>query len=333
MSEDESAAPLKTTTLKVPLDKLKLDPENVRFAHLDKKLDDKKMDELIWKEKDTASLYEQIKAAKGLYEQPIVTSNYIVKEGNRRLVCLRRLQEKAKAGELPGIGKNVFDPVPCKQIPDETSPLDVELYLASVHIRGKKTWPAFNRAKRISELHSIHKLSYDQLTKRLGMGKITIIRLVSVYEQTDRCRLKHPEDKEYHRKFSYFDELFKKRGLKDFTRKQENIDKFIEWVYEGKFSDHRDVRLLDRILADPDVFHIFETENSAEAIKLLEEKDPALKSREFRQITKTIKVLGSFSTKEFVKIVKDPYRIKILENLKEEIDSLLASIKEIDRKD
>lgn len=330
MREEDGKAPLKTTTVKVPLVKLKLDTNNVRFQHLNEKLTDKKMEEMIWKEHDTNDLYEQIKAAKGLYEQPIINSDYVVIEGNRRVVCLRRLQEKAKAGELPGISKNHYDFISCKQIPSGTSSLDVEFYLATVHITGKKPWPLFSRAKRINELHEVYNLSYDRLAKRLGMGKITVIRLVDAYIQTEQYRKKYSDDKDWYRKFTYFDELYARRGLREFRKLQENLDKFAEWVHEGKFSDVRDVRSLDKILNDVDARHIFENENANEAIKLLEEKDPTIKSREFRQITKTIRILSTFPRKELVKTVKDPSRIKILEKLREEIDELLKDIKSLE---
>ncbi|MCX6775869.1 MAG: hypothetical protein NT130_03425 [Candidatus Micrarchaeota archaeon] len=333
MAKDEDRAPLKTTTQKVQLEKLKLDVNNVRFQHISGLMTDKKMEEMIWDEKDTSSLCEQIQAAKGLYEQPIINSDYVVLEGNRRIVCLRHLQKKARAGELPGISKNQFDTVICKQIPNETSVVKVALYLAAIHIRGKKPWPVFNRAKRISQLHRDYNFSYDRLSEILGMGKITVIRLVSVYEQTERYRDRYSDDKDWYHKFTYFDELYKKRGLQEFRKRQENLDKFADWIHEGKFSDVRDVRSLDKILADEDARRAFENKNSTEAMRLLEEKDPTLKSREFRQINKTIKMLSSFPRKELIKTVKDPSRIKILEKLKEEVDLLLHDVKSLEKED
>lgn len=252
-------------------------------------------------------------------------------EGNRRIVCLRRLQPKAKTGDLSGISNEQFDNVICKQIPSETADLDIDLFLASIHIRGKKPWPAFNRAKRISELYRIHNFSYDQLAKRLGMGKITIMRLVQVYEQTEQYKKKHMDDDDWYHKFTYFDELFKKRGLTDFRKKQVNLDRFADWVYEDKFSDVRDIRSLDRILSDGDALRAFESDNSNEAIKLLEEKDPTLKSKEFRHMNKMIKILSTFPRKELIKTINDPARVKILEKLKEEVDSLLHDVKSLER--
>ena len=332
MEDDNGTVAVKTISIRVPIEKLRLDVDNARFIHLEEKLTEKKMEERIWAEGDTSNLYEQIKEAKGLYEPPIINSDFVVIEGNRRLVCLRHLQEKAKAGELPGIGKTQFDFVICKQIPRDVPVLDVDLYIAALHISGKKPWPLFNRAKRICAIRDTYNFSYDRLAKRLGMGKVTIIRMVDAYKQTLAYHERYSDEKDWYRRITYFDELYGRRGLKEFRSRQENIDKFMDWIHYGKFGDHRDVRALDRILNDPDARHAFETGSSKEALRTLEEKDPTMKSREFRQITKTMRVLSSFSRKELIKTVNDPHRIRILEALKEEIDSLLKDIKTLEGK-
>lgn len=53
-----------TRTVNVELERLKLDLSNVRFQHTDRVVDDKKMEELIWKESSTRDLCEQIKRIK-----------------------------------------------------------------------------------------------------------------------------------------------------------------------------------------------------------------------------------------------------------------------------
>ena len=80
---------LKTKPVTVNLDKLKLDLTNVRYQHKEELIDEEKMGDFIWNESGTKQLYEQIKAARGLYEKPFIDANYVVLEGNRRLVCLK----------------------------------------------------------------------------------------------------------------------------------------------------------------------------------------------------------------------------------------------------
>ncbi|MBI5224831.1 hypothetical protein HY989_03090 [Candidatus Micrarchaeota archaeon] len=323
---------LKTITVKVELDKLKLDLNNARFQHLPEKIDETKMEELIWSEKDTRQLYEQIRTAKGLYEPPVINSDNIVIEGNRRLVCLRKLKVKLKSGEITDIESDRFDHVECRQIPKNTPKLNVDLFLASIHVRGKKPWPAYNKAKRIQELRLNYDYSYDRLAKTLGMGKITLIRMVNAYEQMEKYREKYDDDKDWYRKYTHFDEFFSSRGLKEFRGQQKNIDKFSAWVHEGKFSDSRHVRSLSQILGDDDAFKAFEEEDFDAAIKLLEEKNPTMKSREFRQISKTIRILHDFSRKELVKTVKDQNRLRLLKELRDETDSLIKDVENMNPK-
>lgn len=328
---DEETPLLKTKLLKVPLDKLKLDINNVRFQHLSKALSDKEMEDRIWAERDTHDLFEQIREAQGLYEAPIINSDFVVIEGNRRIVCLRHLKEQAKT-QLQGTSKDFYSEVPCKQIDKNESNLNTELYLASIHISGKKPWPLFNRAKRVNEIRKTYNYSYDKLAKKLGMSKATLIRTVDAYEQTDKYRRRFPNDKDWYHKFSYFDELYKRRALKKFANIQENVDRFATWLNEGKFKDHRDVRALERILTDSDALQAFEKRNFNEALKLLEEKDPTLKSPEFKQITKTIRLISAFPRKELLKTINNPQRIKILENLKTELDEFIKDIKSAESK-
>ncbi len=316
----------------VELSKLKLDLSNVRFQHLPKKLDDKEMDKLIWEEKSTRELYDQIKSAGGLYEEPIIDSDYIVLEGNRRVVCLRRLQSEAHAEKLPNLGKNVFDIIKCRVIPKHITDLDKHLLLATIHVKGKKDWPAFNKAKQIYDLYNSYKIPYDSLVKYLGMGKATIIRMVNSYEQTYKYGRTYPNETNWYQNYSYFEELFKRIDLREFTKLQRNIDRFAEWVHKGKFKDSTDVRALGQILADGDATKAFETYGFAKAFAIIQDKNPTLKSKEFKQIQKTIKLISSFSRKELVKTINDPHRKAMIRKLKEELDALVKDIDALEKK-
>lgn len=322
---------LKTKPVTVNLDKLKLDLTNVRYQHKEELIDGKKMGEFIWNESGTKQLYEQIKAARGLYEKPFIDANYVVLEGNRRLVCLRRLKNDAHENKLPGIKKNTFNLIKCEMIPKGTPEVQKILFLASIHGRPKLQWPAFNKAKQIYDLSNVYEMSYDKLAKHLGMGKATLIKTVNSYEQTYNYGKKYPDDRYWYRKYTYFEELFKKRDLKEFRKIQSNINKFAKWVREDKFNDVRDVRILAQIMKDKDALRLFETHGLAEALEFLEKKNPTLKSKEFRQIQKMIKIISFFPRKELIKTASDPHRRKMILKLKKEVDSLVKDISMFDK--
>jgi hypothetical protein len=327
MDAGQKDTPLKTIPTRVELNKLKLDLGNVRFQHLERKIDEKAMEELIWNAPDTRELYEQIKAAKQLYEKPVIDSNLVVVEGNRRIVCLRKLRGKVRLGQLPGTEQDAFKFVDCDMIPKDTPLVKVKLYLAAVHVSGRHPWPTFNKAKQIYDLHTQEGLSYDQLAKHLGMGKITVIRVCTVYEETLHYGNRYPEDREWYRKFTYFEELFRRRDLKQFRKLKENVNKFAEWVHSGNFKDSHDVRVLGQIIKDADAMRAFENEGINAALALLQEKDPALKSKEFKQISKLISLIHTFPRREIIRTVNDPSRLRLIKQLKSEVDALLDDIK------
>ena len=76
----------------------------------------------------------------------------------------------------------------------------------------------------------------------------------------------------------------------------------------------------------------FKLYNFAKAFALLQEKNPALKSQEFRQIQKAIDVIHSFPRRELIKTLSDPYRKAIIRRLKKEIDSLVKDIEILEKK-
>src|SRR5947209_8659370 len=87
----------------VPLDNLKLDPRNVRFRHIRKVLKDRDMEKHILAEPETKHLMKAIIASGGLSTRPIVTEQGIVKEGNRRIVSMRKIVVSIDNGEQPDL--------------------------------------------------------------------------------------------------------------------------------------------------------------------------------------------------------------------------------------
>ncbi|MBU0958122.1 MAG: hypothetical protein KKF56_04925 [Nanoarchaeota archaeon] len=321
-----------TEVKEIDISKLRLDLDNVRFQHLRKLLTDKEMENLLWGEKSTKDLYNQIKLAKGLYEEPIVDSNFVVLEGNRRLVCLRRLKQEIDGGKISEIKKGIFDKIKCRVIPEHISELDKELLLATLHVKGKKEWPAFNKAKQIHTLYTNYDISYQNLSKYLGMGKVTVIRMVEAYKKTQEYGLKYSEEKNWHKRYTYFDEFYRRQDLKEFREIKKNVDKFSAWVHENKFTNHRDVRLLRQVLDDEDARNALEIYNFEKALKILEQKNPGLNDKDFKQIQKTIKVVNSFSRKALIGIVNDTSKIAVIQKLKKEIDSFLKDIKSLEKR-
>ncbi|MCK5624778.1 hypothetical protein KAI04_02970 [Candidatus Pacearchaeota archaeon] len=321
-AEKIANAPIK----EISLEKVKLDPNNVRFLHLPKRLSDKEIEEILWKEADTFELYKQILSAGELYEKPLLNSELTVIEGNRRIVCLRRLRIEANKGDLSGISKQHFDRVRCIVLSKDTPLQSIDILLATIHVKGKKPWNAFNKTKHIFNLYDVHGLSYDDLSKELGMGKKTVMRAVKVYKATEEYGKKYDKDEEWFRKFTYFDELYKRRDLEEFRKEKKNLKKFENWIFHKKLDDVREVRKLGLFLQDKEVVIEFEEKGFDAAMEMIGQRDPSLNSSEFKKIKNTIDVIRNFSRKELSKTVNDSSRLKLLNSLKKEINSLIKDI-------
>lgn len=308
---------VETTIESVAVEELRLDPENVRFKQIEGVLRDEEMHKLIWDEPETRVLQRTILASGGLSERPILTADRVVKEGNRRIVCLRRLRQMAQSGELEGVSRNMFDTVECEILPRDVSKLDLDVYLARIHVVGKKPWEALNQAAHIYELYHDWDQSYEAIREYLGIGKAEVIKRNKAYEATVVYLKEYPGRGDI-RHFSYFDELF--RGTK--TRKWAeaypvNLKKFSVWLAAGKITDSKHVRFLPEVLNDPEAITILDSEGGTmeEAIALLAEKKPAIQSQVFRAVDAATQLLDGMPLHEYRRLADNEPQINMLRSL------------------
>lgn len=333
--ESESEMEIKVNRLKevsVPIDKLELDPENIRLYHREEEIQTKKanIEELIWADSDTKRLYTQILSLKGVFEPLIIDSNNVVKEGNRRLVCLRRLKKAAHNGELGNIAKDTFDNVKCKILPLNTSPSEVALFLAAEHIKSKLPWPIFNRGKHIYELYHTFGFTYENISKSIRMSKPTVVRMANAYEYTEVYGRRHA-DSQWWRKYTYFDELLKRKDLKDYAKDPSFVLRFGDWVYSSKFKDVRDVRQLKKILDNEKAFKIFQEKSFSDAMSFLMLEDPSISSPFFKKAMEFGNSCLNIPRAEFISIVDSPAKEKMLKQVHAEIEKLLKDVDAVKR--
>jgi len=327
------------TVEKILVASLRLDPTNVRFKHTQKEMSETEIQRYIWEEEDAKTLYKQIKLSGGLMEPPVVVpagEHFLVKDGNRRVVCLQRLSKEAHEGKLIKDGykypKDHFDEVQCIVLPQTLSQKDMDSLIGTRHVSGPKEWATLNRAWYIYEMYNRDNMDFDEIRQVLGFGKGTVIRMVKAFEKTMEYGKKHPEDRAWFRKFTYFDELYKKPTLRNWIEQDPgNLEKFFGWVGEGKFDDVRDVRILPQLLEETDAMRAFESPNGNISIarELLSQRDPSMSSETFATIKKTIDTLRSIPRNEFIQTTKDLSRMKLLKELQQEVDGLLDDISKL----
>ena len=316
----------------ISLNKLKIDPYNVRFQH-EPGLGQEEMENRILDESDTKDLCKSIEFSGGLSEPLIVDSNNIVIGGCRRLVCLRLLKRRQDNNELPKtIKKSAFNPVNCKVLQEDATKKDIDLLLARIHVVGKKPWDALNKVAHIYNLYHKHKMSYDDIKKSLGMGKSTVMRFVKSYAyHTEYGKRYSKSDKKWLRKYSYFDEFFKRADLKPFN---ENVEKFMDWLINGKIEAGIEVRSLSKVIGDEEAMKIFESRGGTvkKAVAYLSELDPSINSTFYSVIKKTIKEVNSMSRDEVMSTLKTDTKLNMLKNLRTKLNNLINDIEKLKKK-
>ena len=191
----------------VPLTDLKLDPNNVRFRHVGLNLMDSQIEEMIWQDFDTAKLYHDIQNTLGIIEPLYVDSNNVVLEGNRRLVCLRKLGREIRGDVIRNIPVMYIDPVPCRMIPAKVDLSIKDEFLARIHIGGKKQWRPLDQAAHLHELHNVHGKTIELLSEIASLSTYSIQLSIKAYEITSEYHKRYPKDAEWVSKYSYFFEL------------------------------------------------------------------------------------------------------------------------------
>jgi hypothetical protein len=310
----------------VPVEKLRLDPDNVRFRHLDKVMTSEEIQEYIWNEPDTKVLFKQITASGGLSEPPYVTADYLVKEGNRRVVCLWKANELQKIGQLDGkLPKDAFEKVQVNVFEEGISPEEVDVLLARWHVTGKKEWDALNQANHIWKMYNERGVSFERIRDLVGMSKGQVIQKCKAYEYTIEY-MKATGDHEI-KKYSFFEEMYKKRELREWVQKNPtSLKRFYGWVKDEKFnvSGAKDVRRLPEILNDEQALAAFDakTGNMERALFELQKKNPAISSSTFKAIEDAIYSLHTMPRHEYEAIPEKEAEVRMLKTLHKEIEKI-----------
>lgn len=312
---------------KCPINDLHYDISNTRLVHK-RFSSEKDAEKEIWLSSDMDYLSNDIQD-RGLQEELIINNRLVVLEGNRRLAACKKLYEEQKKGNIK---KKPFDfsSIQCKRFAPGTSPLDVDVFLASIHVAGKKEWPDYNQARLLYKLRHERHLSIDSLANITRKSKTTILKKYEAYELTEQYRKSHKNDKNWSEKYPHFIEFLRK-DLEDFRQNAKNVDKFMSWLEDGNITNSLDIRHLKSVTDSPRALHVLEKNNISEAVKVVMLYDPTLKSPTYKKIVTITKLLKAFPTKEFLKTIEEGARLKLLRDLRNSADKLIIQIESVQR--
>lgn len=313
----------------IHIEKLKHDPENVRLKHLKSKPSQTKIQQVLREVGNTSELKHQILAEGVVYEPLVVNYENTVLEGNRRLVALKDIMRDIEQNKLQGYDILKLKKVKCRKLAKNVSKKAIDIYLATIHVRAKKPWKLFNRAKHIFQLSKVHHLSYNDIAARVGMAKSTIQRAIICYQLVLDYSNRYIDDKEWFNKYSYFEELFKRKDLVDFREHENNLTKFAKWVHDKKFHDYQDLRKLNLVMLDGTAYEEFEKHNFDAALRALEKNDPSISDKDFKGIKNTIEICRNLSRTELIDIKSNPSKMRMIYQLEAELKSLVSDLENI----
>ncbi|EGG41853.1 Hypothetical protein Nlim_1296 [Candidatus Nitrosarchaeum limnium SFB1] len=304
---------------------LQYDIDNIRLSHQTFTSVDE-IEEALWKMPDMEFLYEDI-SQRGLEEPPIVDGNTVL-EGNRRLAVCKRLNKEQKTGK-----KFIqdFSKIICIPIDPNTSQLDKEAFLASIHIAGKHEWPDFNQARLLKTLHDQRHVTYDTLAAITRKSKPTIIKKIEAYNLVEEYHIIYSNDDTYPEKYPHMWE-FLRSDLDDVRDDTEKKKLVMDWLHENKIPNSRDVRHLNSIFKNSKALRALKEKTIKEALYEIIKDDPTIKSPTYKKLVKIKDIVDTFPTKEFADTLNDDAKFSILKDLRTSLDRLIKQIDSVRRK-
>jgi len=318
--------------LDVPIEKIDLDQDNPRLAHLEGPLTQEVMEDYIFDEEDGRRLYNQLVQDSQLFEEVWLKKSgdrYIVKEGNRRVAASRKYLRDVQSGKIKNVDESNFNYIPAKIFRDDLSEKEIDMFLGSVHIVGKKDWSATNKGKHIYKLIHEYDETPESVADQLGMTETNVKKAYSAYKLTTAYGKKFGGN--YSRMYSYFDEYVKSPSLPRWVEDEpSNMDWMMELIHCKKIHNHRYIRKLSKIVAaEPDL--------REKCLKVLKSKEGNIEtayetfvvysdSNSWTVLERTLKVLDSFPIQQ-IKIAKtDAQKQVIIKNLITAAKTLQKSI-------
>src|SRR5207245_6487454 len=315
---------ISTRLVKVTIERLNLKQSNTTIRHKPPAYDETEIEDWLWREEGTKSLFNEIKHSAGLSEKPIIDSTLTVIEGNRRIVCLRRLNDQAINGELPGLPEDTFATVQCFMIPADTNPQNIDLLVARVHGSGKKEWTPLSQAEQIFDMVNKHSMPRAEVASALSLSPQRIQAMFEAYQATLEYGNAYRDDEgKWIHKFSYFYELFRRPALREWAEDSKNLIQFMELISGEKprLSVGSQVRELGAIIANKRAYGRLLDDGFERAFEVLKGKQAKM-DRYTKTLQEASEALLELTRQP--KLSKDPRKVKVLGTMKERLDYLLS---------
>jgi hypothetical protein len=275
---------------------------------------------LLTSQEDTEGLKRSIILSGGVQEPIYLRHNYVVAEGNRRVVALRAVKEQAP--DDPRFAK-----LPAWLIPNDTPESTIHDLLGEIHLGSVRGWAPYEKALQMRALVASG-LVEEEIAERYRMTASEVRQQIRAAHQMDELYFPttaDPTNPEHRSKFSYFLEFEKNTRLNAICKVDPELpQRFAQWVRDGQINTGAKVRRLPRILDSAEATRLLEIEGFDSAEALLAKHDP--REHELYGALEDVSArLKQVSLKELSELAVSPARLAVLTGLRETIESVLET--------
>ena len=305
---------------KMPLEDVRLDPSNPRIQHAVKKIsnngaiDPDELRKLILDLPGVPDLFKSIRDNGGLLEPIYVRPDGRIIEGNCRAACYLKLRSiHTKDGR--------WQTIPAVFVP-EISDRQVAILQGHYHVAGKNKWQAYEKAGHLHRMRTQLGMDEKAIARTLGMQERDVIRDLTAYETMTKKLLPKMKGGNGLAKWSFVQELYKRKDLADYRSKPANVDEFVSLVVDKKLQHGADVRKLAKILKHKDAVTVLKKQDVDSAMSVVGKADPTADSGAFRKLKETTGLLRDLPSKELQRL-RDGEKPRLI------LQELYAAIKDV----
>src|SRR5258708_27873191 len=235
----------------VPLDDVKLDPDNPRIREqlaqrgITKKPTQDDLRKLLENLSGVADLQKHIRDNGGLHEPVVVLADGRLVEGNCRTAVLMRLRDTKG-------GRERWNSIPVYRLPGSITPRQIAVLQGQYHVPGKITWRKLEQAGHVYRMRTALGMEEGEISMALGLQLRVVKHLLQAYDLVTKQIMSRVKTGNGIDKFSHAYEFFKRKDLEDFRDDPKNIALAAKLIAEEKLKNGADVRNLKKISEDKD---------------------------------------------------------------------------------
>lgn len=310
----------------VPIDEIRLDPENPRVGHVVRSLGkrqatDEKIREILWGTGSVKALARQIRLNGGLIERPILQSengHFVVREGNCRATVYYKFHDQEPTDETWGS-------LPARVLPEDVDVKEIMRLLGDFHVAGKNDWKPFEKGAYIARMLEEFAFDPTELATTLRMSKTTLFQFKNAFVWMDKDYLpkyRDPEEgAERVQDFSHFLEFVKR--VKEPT--PELKGEFVTWVGTKVFPMAIQVRDLPLILETPGAKKALVKDGYHAAMQVVEDAHPERTSKLFSMLDRATKQLKGATVTDIEDLkAGEPAKVAQIKQLHHALQDLAA---------